>query len=61
MNIQNMLWGLNLLSPFSGLDPSLWVKVTVTKPVWSEVEGLRQVLNANDITERRSSYPLGKS
>jgi hypothetical protein len=28
-----------------------WVKVTVRKPVWLYVKGLRQVLKANDLTE----------
>jgi hypothetical protein len=34
--------------------PSVWVKVTVTKPVWFRVRGLRQVLKTNNVTERRN-------
>jgi len=28
-----------------------WVKVTVKKPVWYKVKGLREVLKPDDITE----------
>jgi hypothetical protein len=28
-----------------------WAKATVTKPVWSMVRGLRQVLKTNNVTE----------
>jgi hypothetical protein len=30
---------------------SLWVRVTVRKPVWFRGEGLREVLDTNNVTE----------
>jgi hypothetical protein len=30
---------------------SVWVKVTVTKPVWSKGKGLRQVFRTINLTE----------
>jgi hypothetical protein len=30
---------------------TFWVKVTVTKPVWSKGEGLREDLKTNNVTE----------
>jgi hypothetical protein len=31
----------------------MWVKVTVTKPVWFTARGLRQGLKTNNVTECR--------
>jgi len=30
---------------------SFWVKVTVTRPVWSKGGGLREVFKTNNVTE----------
>ncbi len=38
--------------------PSFWIKTRVTKPVWSKVRGLRQVLKTNDLTESCPEPPF---
>jgi hypothetical protein len=38
------------VSTSDGDRPSVWVKVTVTKPVWFRVRRLRQVLKPKNVT-----------